>query len=156
MKVESSTPAASSAATTPSTRSSTASSAPHRRRITSSRWSACGREPARHGHTRSPSYGVTAGGALPVIMSITGPREPHDYRDYNLWVPDNLIQPPPKKRGGGERKGKRQSQSVCLWGVEANVRNLGNESYVIGRQCEICGHPWRFACDDTNRPNHRI
>ena len=30
--------------------------------------------------------GSCEGGALPVIMSITGPREPHDYRDYNLWV----------------------------------------------------------------------
>ena len=26
------------------------------------------------------------GGALPVIMSIIGPRETHDYRNYNLLV----------------------------------------------------------------------
>ena len=32
--------------------------------------------------------GSCEGGALPVIMSITGPRETHDYRNYNLWVPD--------------------------------------------------------------------
>ena len=25
--------------------------------------------------------------ALPAIMSITGPRETHEYCDYNLWVP---------------------------------------------------------------------
>ena len=25
------------------------------------------------------------GGALPVIMSIVGPRETHDYRNYNLF-----------------------------------------------------------------------
>jgi len=31
-------------------------------------------------------FGVCGGGALPVIMSITGPREPHDYRGYDLWV----------------------------------------------------------------------
>ena len=33
------------------------------------------------------SIGSCEGSALPVIMSITGPRETHDYRDYNLWVP---------------------------------------------------------------------
>jgi len=27
------------------------------------------------------------GGALPVIMSVIDPREPRDYRDYNLLVP---------------------------------------------------------------------
>ena len=31
--------------------------------------------------------GSCDGSALPVIMSITGPREPYDYRDYNLLVP---------------------------------------------------------------------
>ena len=31
--------------------------------------------------------GSGEGGALPVTMSITGPRSPHDYRDYTLWVP---------------------------------------------------------------------
>ena len=39
------------------------------------------------------------GGALPVIMSIIGPREPHDYsyRDYNLLVPGTFRNLIPKK-----------------------------------------------------------
>ena len=31
--------------------------------------------------------GSCEGDALPVVMSIAGARNPHDYRDYNLWVP---------------------------------------------------------------------
>ena len=31
------------------------------------------------------------GGALPEIMSIIGPREPHDYRDYNLLVQGTIT-----------------------------------------------------------------
>ena len=36
------------------------------------------------------------------MMSIIGPREPHDYRDCNLWVPGtNLIKPKnPEKEDG--------------------------------------------------------
>ena len=30
-------------------------------------------------------------GALPVIMSIIGPREPYDYRELNLGVPGSTI-----------------------------------------------------------------
>ena len=37
------------------------------------------------------------GGALPVIMSIIGPRETHDYRNYNLLGPGtNKFQKIPK------------------------------------------------------------
>ena len=32
----------------------------------------------------SPRTLSSGGGALPVIMSIIGPRETHDYRNYNL------------------------------------------------------------------------
>ena len=43
-------------------------------------------------HTRIDPRRVGLGSAgapqwrPPVIVSITGPRETHDYRDYNLWV----------------------------------------------------------------------
>ena len=36
----------------------------------------------------------SGGGALPVIMSIIGPRETHDYRNYNLLVRGTNTSPP--------------------------------------------------------------
>ena len=44
------------------------------------------------------TLGSYQGGALPVIMSIIGPQETHDYRNYNLLVRGtNTSQNPPKK-----------------------------------------------------------
>ena len=37
------------------------------------------------------------GGALPVIMSIIGPRETHDYRNYNLSAQYKYIKKNQKK-----------------------------------------------------------
>ena len=37
-----------------------------------------------------------AGVTLPVIMSIIGPRETHDYRNYNLLGPGTNTSPPKK------------------------------------------------------------
>ena len=42
------------------------------------------------------------GGALPVIMSIIGPRETHDYRNYNL-LGSGIIKS--KKKGKKKTKG---------------------------------------------------
>ena len=50
-------------------------------------------------NTRGGALGSCEGGALPAIMPIAGPRETHDYRDYNLWVPgstDSTPHPPKK------------------------------------------------------------
>ena len=44
-------------------------------------------------------------GALPVIMSIIGPRETHDYRNYNRLVCGTNTSPKNQKRGE-----KRRSQ----------------------------------------------
>ena len=40
------------------------------------------------------------GGALPVVMSIIGPRETHDYRNYNL-LGSGTIKSQTKKKGEG-------------------------------------------------------
>ena len=45
-----------------------------------------------------------------MIMSTTGPRETHDYRDYNLWVPGT-----PNRKNRilrEEQKGKKKVQSA--------------------------------------------
>ena len=42
------------------------------------------------------------GGALPVIMSIIGPRETHDYHNYNLLVRGTNTSPKKRKKRGAQ------------------------------------------------------
>ena len=51
------------------------------------------------------------GGALPVIMSIIGPREPHDYRNYNLLV--RGINSSPKTKNGTAQCKPPQQRTIC-------------------------------------------
>ena len=47
-----------------------------------------------------------------MIMSITGPREPHDYRDYNIWVPGTTFSTKKNPRGGKKEKKMASTQAT--------------------------------------------